>query len=300
MLFRWAVTLSLKHWSPVIVISRQPVLMLARPWQKPFFFIHEKENTQSGILNRAERHRLGSRRERARIYRHRQFAVLLTSWWESPPPALRAPRPQTRACWWSCICSTAVLRRSSTWEHKQLLHEGPLLIPQLRAHTNDPESCLTALFYIPRRAEGSPLGERRSVRAKVITVSNPESRMTIIRGFLNSRTVPSLQDKLVCLYLTNLGLAVPSEKISHAVTNGVSVITTHHRCRMGSGVCLIATRAPPWSRYSTAYSSSKICWDKNAWCTLTCLHICTHTVFFHNRHTHTRKSWPCFATLPSK
>lgn len=49
--------------------------------------------------------------------------------------------------------------------------------------------------------------------------------------------------------------------ISHAVTNGVSVITTHHRCRMGSGVCLIATKAPPWSRYSTAYSSLKICRD---------------------------------------
>lgn len=119
---------------------------------------------------------------------------LLTSWWESPLRALRAPRPQTRACWWSCICSTAVLRRSSTWEHKQLLHKGPLLIPQLCAHTNDPESCLTTLFYIPRRAEGSPLGERWSVRAKVITVSNPESRMTIIQGFLN-RVVPSLRSK---------------------------------------------------------------------------------------------------------
>lgn len=211
---------------------------------------------------------------------------LLTSWWESPLRALRAPRPQTRACWWSCICSTAVLRRSSTWEHKQLLHKGPLLIPQLCAHTNDPESCLTTLFYIPRRAEGSPLGERWSVRAKVITVSNPESRMTIIQGFLKSRTLPSFQDKLVFLYLANLGLAVSSEKISHAVTNGVSVIMTHHRCRMGSGVCLIATKAPPWSRYSTAYSSSKICWDKNAWCTLTCIHICTHPPCHFSQQTH--------------
>lgn len=41
------------------------------------------------------------------------------------------------------------------------------------------------------------------------------------------------------------------------VTNGYAL--AHHRCRMGSGVCLMATRAPPWSKYSTAYSSLKIC-----------------------------------------
>lgn len=41
-----------KHWSPVIIIWRQPVLMLGRPWEKSFF-IHEKENRQSGVVNRA-------------------------------------------------------------------------------------------------------------------------------------------------------------------------------------------------------------------------------------------------------
>ncbi len=75
-------------------------------------------------------------------------SLSLTSWWESPPLALPAPRPQTEACWWSCTCSTVVLRQSLTWKHRQLLHKAPTLTPCLCEQANDPESRLTTLFFI--------------------------------------------------------------------------------------------------------------------------------------------------------
>lgn len=34
------------HWSPVIIICRQPVLMSARPWEKPFLFMKEKTGSK--------------------------------------------------------------------------------------------------------------------------------------------------------------------------------------------------------------------------------------------------------------
>ncbi len=113
------------------------------------------------------------------------------------------------------------------------------------------------------------LSEHWSVEARLIMASNMErwNWMTIVKaqfsmagGFSNQNNIVlQFEDKLICLCLTDLRLGASSEGISHTVTNGFSVIMTHHRCRMGSGVCLIATKAPPWSRYSTAYSSSKIC-----------------------------------------
>lgn len=86
---------------------------------------------------------------------------------------------------------------------------------------------------------------------------------SVVDGFLTAMwSFPGLRDRFICLCLTNLRPRASSEGISHGVTNGVSVIMTHHRCRMGSGVCLIATKAPPWSRYNNAYSSLKICGDR--------------------------------------
>lgn len=45
----------------------------------------------------------------------------------------------------------------------------------------------------------------------------------------------------------------------------------YQRCRIGRDVCFIATRTPPWSRYKTLCSSSKI-WEKK-----THTHGCTST-----------------------
>jgi len=75
-------------------------------------------------------------------------------------------------------------------------------------------------------------------------------------------TILQFDDRPLCLCLTNSRLEASAKAIIPGVRDGVSVIMTHHRCRMGSGVCFIATKAPPWSRYSSAYSSSKIWRDR--------------------------------------
>ena len=226
----------------------------------------------------------------------------LTSWWASPPQALPAPHPQTEESWWSCTCSTAVLHQSSTWEHKQLWHNASLRT----LHPNYMRKLMTQtivwqLYFI----FGTGLSHW-SVTTLIMASQNGEMEWQLSKQnspwlvwfSAQNNIVSQFQDKLISLCLTNLRLA-SSEGISHAVTNGVSVITTHHRCRMGSGVCLIATKAPPWSRYSTAYSSLNICRDtkkQSAHSAAACYPFACPThprclnqvskVILHHKHTH--------------
>lgn len=174
-----------KHWSPVIIIRRQPVFDVGQTLREIFFFIHEKGKqavrSAEWIEMQAALVWFRSRQRRAHTNTHiccyfefsprlLDFRVdptsSLTSWWASPPQALPAVRPRTEAWWWSCTCSTAALRQSSTWEHKQPSLETPTLIPPpspLCAQANDPESLSNKFISYSAQSWGAVLAEHWSV-----------------------------------------------------------------------------------------------------------------------------------------